>query len=96
MPTILRTPQANRDLLDIWLYIASDNIQAADQFLVTIEDKCHILAPQPELGRPRPELAERLRSFPVASHIIFYRPIPDGIEIHRVLSGSRDLPPLFE
>ena len=50
----------------------------------------------PEIGRPREDLAARLRSFPVGSYIIFYRPMEYGVEIARVLHGARDLPPLFE
>jgi len=41
-------------------------------------------------------LAARLRSFPVGSYVIFYRPMENGVEIVRVLHGARDLPPLFD
>ena len=47
------------------------------------------------MGRARPELAADLRSFPVGNYIIFYRPIEDGVEIVRVLSGARDIDALF-
>jgi toxin ParE1/3/4 len=33
MKEILKTPQAETDLLEIWLYIAQDNPAAADRFL---------------------------------------------------------------
>ena len=36
-----------------------------------------------------------LRGLPLASYIIFYRIIDDGIEIIRVVSGYRDLESLF-
>jgi toxin ParE1/3/4 len=45
--------------------------------------------------RQREELSPRLRSFPVGSYIIFYRPTQDGVEIARILHGARDFPPLF-
>jgi len=32
-----------------------------------------------------------LRSFPVGSYIIFYVPVPDGIEIVRVMHGRQDI-----
>lgn len=32
-----------------------------------------------------------LRSSPVGNYLIFYRPLPDGIEILRVLHGARDI-----
>ena len=65
-------------------------------FLDTISERCHMLARHPEIGRLRPELAPDLRSFAVRNYIIFYRPIDDGIEVARVLRGSRDLDSLFE
>lgn len=43
------------------------------------------------MGRARDELAEGLRSFPTGQYIIFYQPVPGGIEIVRVLHGARDL-----
>jgi toxin ParE1/3/4 len=36
-----------------------------------------------------------LRSSPVGSYLVFYLPLPDGIEVIRVLHGSRDLDRLF-
>ena len=53
------------------------------------------LASHPNLGRSRDELAEGLRSFPVGRYVIFYRAIPEGVEIVRVLHGSRDLNAIF-
>lgn len=52
-------------------------------------------ATQPGIGRTRDELAESLRSFPVGNYVIFYRAMPDGIDIVRVLSGFRDIPNVF-
>jgi toxin ParE1/3/4 len=43
------------------------------------------------MGRARPELAIDLRSFAVRNHVIFYTPLPKGVEIVRVLHGARDL-----
>ncbi len=31
-----------------------------------------------------------LRSFTVSPYILFYRPVPDGIRLVRVLHGARD------
>jgi toxin ParE1/3/4 len=47
------------------------------------------------MGRSRDELATNVRSFPVNDYLIFYRPIEEGIEILRVVSGYRDLEGLF-
>jgi toxin ParE1/3/4 len=95
MPIIRRTAQAEEDLIDIWLYIAQDNPAAADRLLDEIEEKFVLLAGQPYLGPARPDIAEECRYFPVGSYLILYRIISDGIEIVRVVQGSRRLENLF-
>ena len=96
MPAVLRTSQANLDLVEIALRIAKENPTAADRWLNSIDKKCKMLAQMPDLGRRRSDLAPELRGLPVGSYVIFYRPIPDGIQIIRVLHGARDIPPLFD
>jgi len=95
MPVIRRTAQAEEDLIDIWLYIAQDNPGAADHLLDEIEEKFSLLADHPQLGPARPDIAEDCRYFPVGSYLILYRLIPDGIEVVRVVQGSRRLENLF-
>ncbi len=48
------------------------------------------------MGRARPELPSGLRSFPVGNYLILYRPTDYGVEIVRVVHGSRDIEALFE
>jgi len=50
-----------------------------------------MLLQNPLAGRERPELRSDLRSFPVGNYIIFYRALPDGVEIVRVMSGRQDV-----
>ncbi len=91
MPNIIRSPLASRDLEEIWYYIAKDNLAAADALLDRIEEKCRLLAAQPEMGELRPEFATgRYRSFGVGSYVIYYRPVSGGIWIARVLHGARN------
>jgi len=47
------------------------------------------------MGRKVEELAPNLRSFPIGSYLIFYRPVEDGIELIRVLHGARDITPEY-
>ncbi len=97
MPQAIILPSAQADLDDIWDYIASNSIQNADRFVDRIYELCQkTLAYQPLMGRSREELVPKLRSFPVGNYVIFYRPISDGVEIVRVLHGSRDIESLFE
>lgn len=96
MPSIVQRPRALADLAEIWDYIADDSEERADAFIDLLDRKIHALARRPTIGREREELAEGLRSFPVGRYIIFYRVIPKGIEIIRVLHGSRDLESIFQ
>ena len=95
MPTVTRTPAAKGDLLEIWHHIAKDNLEAADRFLDTINEKCRLLAEGPEMGPRRSDLAPDVRSFAVRDYLIYYRPIQSGIEVLRVIHGSRDIPAVF-
>jgi toxin ParE1/3/4 len=91
MPSVVVRPRALADLADIWAYIAEDSVKHADRFAALINSEFRTLARQPLLGRSRPELATDLRSFPVGRYVIFYVPLPKGIEIVRVLHGARDI-----
>jgi toxin ParE1/3/4 len=95
MPVIVKLPRAKSDLVEIWGYIADDSEAHADAFIETVDQKFHVLAGRPNMGRLRDELADGLHSFPVGRYVIFYRPIPEGIEVVRVLHGARDLDTIF-
>lgn len=82
---------ARADLADIWQHIAADSLTAADRVIDELVETTQLLATQPEMGRSRPELTESVRSFAVGSFVVFYKPMIDGVEIVRVLSGHRDL-----
>jgi len=95
MPFIIQAPRAVSDLAEIWDYIADDSEGRADAFIDVVDRKIRALARRSQIGRTREELAEGLRSFPVGRYIIFYRTMPKGIEIVRVLHGARDLDTIF-
>lgn len=96
MPVLLERPQAQADIDEIWQFIAQDDLSRADSFIDLIEDRCRLLAENPLMGRDRSQLAAGLRSFPVGNYIIFYIPLPNGIELVRVLNGARDIDALFD
>jgi toxin ParE1/3/4 len=56
-----------------------------------------MLAGAPAMGRARPELGDRVRSFVADRYVIFYRPLEQaaGIEVIRVLHGARDFDAAF-
>ena len=95
---VLRTPAANADLREISDYIGVENQSsvAAHKFLDDFEEKCLAYANQPEMGEPRDDLEEGLRSFTFKKHyVVVYRPFEDGIDVLRVIHGAQDYPGLF-
>jgi toxin ParE1/3/4 len=90
---IVRRPQARLDLVEIWGFIADDSEAAADRMLDRIDEVLRMLRDRPLAGRARPELLPELRSFPVGSYVVFYLPLPNGIDLVRVRSGYLDIGP---
>ena len=100
---ILLRPAAERDLERQAQYITSSSgADAARRFYRAAEQTCRLIAGQPGIGRRipyrNPLLAEtrmfRVKGF--TQHLIFYRPIKNGVEIIRVIHGARDIESLFE
>ncbi|MGB1060918.1 MAG: type II toxin-antitoxin system RelE/ParE family toxin [Ketobacter sp.] len=89
MPELIISPEAEADLIEIWLYIAEASPVNADRFLDKLNDKAQKLA-ETDLGVERPELGEGMKSFPVDRYVLYYRPIDNGAELVRVLVSSRD------
>jgi toxin ParE1/3/4 len=89
------TDRAITDLEDIHDFVALDSPSAAARLVALIRERCFLLAENPMMGRRRPEHGPNLRSFPVGNYIIFYRPADNGVQILRVVSGSRDIDALF-
>ena len=93
MANLVISPEAEQDLIDIWLYIAEDQPINADRFLERIEQTAQKLAEFKTLGTDRLDLIPNLKSFPV--YVLYYRPNEDGIELVRGLRGSRDVNLVF-
>lgn len=91
MATVLRKPLAEEDLIEIWCFVARDSLDAADTLLDSFDATCNTISESPKIGRSRKDLAPNLFSFPVGSYVIFYKEIKGGIEIIRILHGSRDI-----
>jgi toxin ParE1/3/4 len=96
MPNVLIRPKAENDLIQIWLYIAQDNPSAADRVFLSAEKTFESIASMPGMGSRykarRVDLGD-IRFIPVKqfhNYIIYYREIPEGIEIVRVLHGHME------
>jgi antitoxin ParD1/3/4/toxin ParE1/3/4 len=96
MSRFVLTAQARLDLLNIWNYIAEDNIDAADRLHDEFYDAFNGLADMPGKGHVRNELADpRHRVWSVHSYLIIYRPQTKPLQIVSVVHGARDLRALF-
>ena len=95
MAHVLFSESAKTDLLEAWLFIAEESIDAADGVIEAIHQEAQTLALQPLMGRVRSELAEGIRSWPTSTrYILFYLPAEDGVTVLRVLHHARDIPSL--
>jgi toxin ParE1/3/4 len=69
MPSILITPAAENDLVNIWLYIARDNQDAADRVYQAAEKTFESLLVEPRmrtLYQTKRAQLEGMRFFPVS------------------------------
>ena len=96
MPTLIVSPLAEEDLEEIWSFVAERDVEAADRLIGEITGRFDHLLAYPEAGRARHDLLVNLRSLPVKRYVIFYQPTDDGVEIFRVLHGSRDVQGEFD
>lgn len=87
--------EAERDLRDIREFITDRNPAAANRLIGHLELGMSLLVDNPAMGRERPDLAENLRSFRVEEYIIYYYPVEYGIDVARIVHGSRDASRLF-
>ncbi|HNI36784.1 MAG TPA: type II toxin-antitoxin system RelE/ParE family toxin [Pseudomonadales bacterium] len=95
MARVTLRPQAEIDVLDIWSYIAEDSVTEADHWVDRLDECLATWATQPLMGRPRDELAAQLRSLAFGHYVLFALPLPDGIDVVRVLHGARDIDAVF-
>ncbi|HTZ95612.1 MAG TPA: type II toxin-antitoxin system RelE/ParE family toxin [Terriglobales bacterium] len=84
-------PGAAQDLNEIWEYIASDSLDAADRVIEEIYQAIQSLAPFPFVGHPRADLTNRpLRFHVVREYILAYAPEENPIAVIAVLHGRRN------
>jgi toxin ParE1/3/4 len=95
------SPEARKDLLDIYIVIGLENPAAAERLHDRIEAKAkaEALSHHPRLGPRRPDIQSRARVLVEGPYLILYEAHPDTddgpvdwVEIVRVVDGPRDLP----
>ncbi len=86
--------EASQDVLDIWDYIANDDINAADRLVKALFEAFEKLGRMPRMGHRREDLVEDrpLLFWPVGDYLVIYRADRLPIEIVAVTRSSRDIP----
>ena len=93
---VIRADIADRDLAQIWSYVARDNPAAADRLIQSIERAIQSLAAEPELGTRMDHIAPGLYCKPVRkNYLIFYTVQDKQLFIVRALHGARAYDQLF-
>ena len=98
---IIRSDLALADLEEQAEYIRRSNPRAALRFLDAAEATFRMLASMPGLGQGHESenpLYQDLRCFPISkfrAHVVYYKPLADGIIVIRVVHGARDLDQVF-
>jgi len=84
---------AEDDLSEIYEYIASENLKAAELILTRIEKNLQLLTRQPHLGRiPNDEELVRMgyRYVVIGDYLAFYTLEGQTVLVHRIIHGARD------
>jgi toxin ParE1/3/4 len=96
MRVLFIKPQARLDLLEIWNYIAEDNLTAAQRVGDDLEAAILGLVEMPGKGHRRPDVKDpTIRFWSVYSYLIAYRHDESTITILRVVHGRRNIRSLF-
>ena len=84
-------PEAHLDLDEIWEFIATDNIDAADRLITEILAAIDALVSFPRQGHRRPDLTARpLRFIVVREYLIAYAPDEKPLWVIAVMHGRRN------
>ena len=101
MARVLVREQPWADLEEPGGFIAKDNPAAAAEVVGQLRHSFELLARMPQLGRKvrKIKTTEELRMWlspAFRNYLIFYRELPEGVEIVRVLHGARDIQRILE
>ncbi|WP_165417134.1 type II toxin-antitoxin system RelE/ParE family toxin [Rhizobium leguminosarum] len=89
-------PRAEKNLLDIYAFIAADNSMAAMEFIRRLRQICHALEDMPERGAPREDFAPGVRILVFERRVtIAYRVVKDRVQILRLFYAGRNKPSAF-
>ena len=102
MGEIYKRPQVIQDLIEIATYIANNDLDSSDRFLRAAEETFKQLGKMPQSGKKSYFSNNRLQNIRQLTlkgfkkYLVFYQIIPTGVEIIRVLHGSREIEAILE
>jgi plasmid stabilization system protein ParE len=97
MAKVFITKSAKRDLLEIWRYIARDDIAAANKVIDALHAGVEKIAKMPVIGHPRKDVGNpNYRFWRVYSYLIAYRVHGRAIYVSRVVHGARNVSRIFK
>ncbi len=84
---------AERDIDDLWEYIAEGSLRAADRLIAQIFEAFEAIARNPGMGHKREDLTKfPVLFWPVGDYLIIYRTTKSLVEIVAIVHGKRDIP----
>jgi toxin ParE1/3/4 len=97
MDRAIWSPQAESELEDIVYYIRERDgrPETASRIAWEIERAVESYAARTYRGYIHPDAPEGWFYFRHKRWLVFYQPISDGIEVMRIIDGSRDMPQQF-
>lgn len=85
------TSAARSDIASRIRYLARRTVRGIDSFLDSVYAEVTRHSEFPEMGIPRDDIRPGLRCCVAGRFVVFYRRLGDGIQVLRVLHGSRDV-----
>lgn len=98
MPQLRFLQSAKADIGEIFRFLTreSGNRATARNFTNKLAQKCSELSSLPgQIGRPRPELGDGIRSFAYNNYVIIFRYAGDDFEVVKIFEGHRDIDAYF-
>lgn len=93
MPGLEITPEAENDLVDIWVYTCKEwGVDQADHYLDQLERGMNQLIEHPELGVDCSHVLPGYRRLQQERHLFFYKLENSKVLIVRVLHEDMDAP----
>jgi toxin ParE1/3/4 len=91
MAAYVLSPRAKADIEEIWEYtVAHWNVRQAETYIRQIQAAVETVAAEPHLAHSCEAVRAGYWKYPAGSHVIFFRKIPGGINIARILHGRMD------